>query len=61
MNNMIQLAKEQVLSLTRAAYAAAVQAGTLPEVAEVKANVEIPKDAPTATTPPPLPWPPPRP
>ena len=45
MNNMIQLAKEQVLSLTRAAYAAAVQAGTLPEVAEVKANVEIPKDA----------------
>ena len=44
MNNMIQLAKDQVLSLTRAAYAAAVQAGTLPQVAEVKANVEIPKD-----------------
>ena len=44
MNNMIQLAKDQVLSLTQAAYAAAVQAGTLPEAAEVKANVEIPKD-----------------
>ena len=44
MNNMIQLAKDQVLSLTQAAYAAAVAAGTLPEVAEVKANVEIPKD-----------------
>ena len=44
MNNMIQKAKDQVLSLTAAAYDAAAQAGTLPAGVEVKANVEIPKD-----------------
>ncbi len=44
MINMIQNAKDQVLSLTTTAYARAVAAGTLPADVEVKANVEIPKD-----------------
>ena len=44
MINMIQNAKDQVLSLTTTAYEKAVAAGTLPGDVEVKANVEIPKD-----------------
>ena len=44
MINMIQNAKDQVLSLTNTAYEKAVAAGTLPGDVEVKAGVEIPKD-----------------
>ena len=44
MINMIQNAKDQVLSLTYAAYEKAAAAGTLPAGVEVKAGVEIPKD-----------------
>ena len=44
MINMIQNAKDQVLSLTFAAYEKAAAAGTLPAGVEVKAGVEIPKD-----------------
>ena len=44
MINMNQQAKDQVLNLTRAAYAAAAEAGSLPAGVEVRANVEIPKD-----------------
>ena len=42
--NMIQNAKTQVLSLTWAAYEAAVAEGLLPEGVNVKPAVEIPKD-----------------
>ena len=42
--NMIQNAKTQVLSLTWAAYEAAVAEGLLPEGVTVKPAVEIPKD-----------------
>ena len=56
MTNMIQNAKDQAAALAMAAYKAAAADGTLPE-AEVKtAPVEIPKDTPTATIPPPLLW-----
>jgi len=41
---MIQSAKEQVVSLTQAAYARAAGAGVLPSGVDVKATVEIPKD-----------------
>jgi len=44
MINMIQKAKDQVLSLTNAAYEAAAKQGKLPEGVVVKATVEIPKD-----------------
>ena len=44
MINMIQNAKDQVLSLTYAAYEKAAAAGTLPAGVEVRAGVEIPKD-----------------
>ena len=44
MSNMIQAAKEQVAQLTQAAYEKAAAAGLLPEGAEVKATIEIPKD-----------------
>ena len=44
MINMIQKAKDQVLDLTNAAYAAAAREGLLPAGTGVKANVEIPKD-----------------
>ena len=44
MTNMIQSAKEQVVSLTQAAYARAAGAGVLPSGVDVKATVEIPKD-----------------
>jgi len=44
MSNMIQAAKEQVAQLTQAAYEKATAAGLLPEGAEVKATIEIPKD-----------------
>ena len=42
--NMIQSAKEQVLSLTVKAYEAAVKEGLLPEGCPVVPSVEIPKD-----------------
>ncbi len=42
--NMIQAAKEQVLSLTLNAYTAAVAEGLLPEGVEATPAVEIPKD-----------------
>ena len=42
--NMIQKAKDQVLSLTWNAYETAVSAGLLPEGVTVKPAVEIPKD-----------------
>ncbi len=42
--NMIQKAKDQVLSLTWNAYETAVAAGLLPEGVTVKPAVEIPKD-----------------
>ena len=45
MTNMIQKAKDQVLELTERAYRAAAEAGELPGGAEVRAGVEIPKDA----------------
>ncbi len=44
MSNMIQNAKDQVLALTNAAYAAAAEKGRLPAGVAVRANVEIPKD-----------------
>ena len=44
MINMIQNAKDQVLSLTFGAYEKAAAAGTLPAGVEVRAGVEIPKD-----------------
>ncbi len=44
MIHMIQNAKEQVLTLTRAAYARAAAEGLLPEGVDVNAGVEIPKD-----------------
>ena len=44
MTNMIQSAKEQVVSLTQAAYARAAGASVLPSGVDVKATVEIPKD-----------------
>ena len=45
MPNMIQAAREQVTALTQAAYARCAAQGVLPAGAEVKANVDIPKDA----------------
>ena len=45
MSNMIQAARQQVDQLTRAAYERAAAAGLLPAGAEVKATIEIPKDA----------------
>ena len=45
MTNMIQSAKDQVSQLTQAAYEKAAAAGLLPAGADVKATVEIPKDA----------------
>ena len=42
--NMIEQAKEQIVSLTLEAYRAAVDAGTLPEVELPAVAVEIPKD-----------------
>ena len=45
MSNMIQAAREQVAALTQAAYEKAAAAGALPAGAEVKATIEIPKDA----------------
>ena len=44
MSNMIQAARAQVAELTQAAYEKAAAAGLLPEGAEVKATIEIPKD-----------------
>ncbi len=44
MSNMIQSAKEQAAALTQAAYEKAAAAGILPEGAEVRASIEIPKD-----------------
>ncbi|MBR2894804.1 MAG: arginine--tRNA ligase, partial [Oscillospiraceae bacterium] len=44
MINMIQNAKDQVLSLTYAAYEKAAAAELLPADVEVRAGVEIPKD-----------------
>ena len=44
MTNMIKAAKEQVAQLTQNAYEKAAAAGLLPEGAEVKATIEIPKD-----------------
>ncbi len=44
MIHMIQKAKEQVLSLTMAAYEQAAAEGLLPEGVQVNAGVEIPKD-----------------
>ena len=45
MANKIQAARAQVAQLTQAAYEKAVEAGKLPTGAEVKATIEIPKDA----------------
>jgi len=45
MSNMIQSAKEQVAALTAAAYEKAAAVGALPGGAQVKATIEIPKDA----------------
>ncbi len=44
MVNMIQSAKDQVASLTQAAYEKAAAAGTLPAGAQVHSTIEIPKD-----------------
>ena len=44
MSNMIAAAKEQVATLTQNAYEKAAAAGLLPAGAEIKANVDIPKD-----------------
>ena len=44
MSNMIQSAKDQVASLTQAAYEKAAAQGLLPAGAQVKATIEIPKD-----------------
>ncbi len=45
MANKIQEARAQVAQLTQAAYERAVEAGKLPAGAQVKATIEIPKDA----------------
>ena len=45
MSNLIQAAREQVAALTQAAYEKAAAEGLLPAGAEVKATIEIPKDA----------------
>ncbi|MBR6678375.1 MAG: arginine--tRNA ligase, partial [Oscillospiraceae bacterium] len=45
MIHMIQNAKNQVLALTKEAYARAAAEGLLPEGVEVNAGVEIPKDS----------------
>ena len=42
--NMIQSAKDQIVALTKDAYAAAVSAGVLPAGVETPVAVEIPKD-----------------
>ena len=57
MANLIQHAKDQVSQLTAQAYAAAAAAGVLPPGVEVKGS----KTPRTGTTPPPSPWPAPRP
>ena len=44
MSNMIQSAKDQVASLTQAAYEKAAAEGLLPAGVQVKATIEIPKD-----------------
>ena len=44
MSNMIAAAKEQVATLTQQAYEKAAAAGLLPAGADIKANVDIPKD-----------------
>ena len=44
MSNMIQAAKDQVATLTQAAYEKAAAEGLLPAGAQVKATIEIPKD-----------------
>ena len=44
MSNLIQAAKDQVASLTQAAYERAAAEGGLPAGAQVKATIEIPKD-----------------
>ena len=44
MSNMIAAAKQQVATLTQNAYEKAAAAGLLPAGAEIKANVDIPKD-----------------
>ena len=44
MSNMIQAARQQVAQLTQAAYEKAAAVGLLPQGAEVKATIEIPKD-----------------
>ena len=44
MSNMIQAARQQVAQLTQAAYEKAAAAGLLPQGAEVKVTIEIPKD-----------------
>lgn len=44
MSNKIQEARAQIAELTQQAYLRAVEAGKLPEGAEVKATIEIPKD-----------------
>lgn len=45
MSNLIQMAREQVGSLTQSAYEKAAAAGVLPAGVSVSAKVEIPKDA----------------
>ena len=45
--NMIQSAKDQIVELTKAAYAAAAAEGLLPEGVETPVAVEIPKDTHT--------------
>ena len=60
MANLIQHAKDQVSQLTAQAYAAAAAAGS-PPGGEVKGSVEIPQRPQNGTTPPPSPWPAPRP
>lgn len=44
MSNKIQEARAQIAELTQQAYLRAVEVGKLPEGAEVKATIEIPKD-----------------
>ena len=43
-DNLISAAKEQVAELTRKAYEKAAAAGVLPGGADIKAQVDIPKD-----------------
>ena len=45
MTDLLKSAKDQVLALTQAAYAAAVEDGALPGGVETRANVELPRDA----------------